>query len=147
MMRRNGAEERGRELLEWFVGYQQESPRTKFQMAVMLRSEERLIGNCGIRQRSIGASEADIGCGFDPDYWGNGYAAEAIAAILKFGFEELGLHRIWSSSIADNSPAARLVEGLGLRLEGRFRERVLINGDWYDELIHAILDHEWRARN
>lgn len=130
-----------------FLAWQQEEPRTKYQLAMVLQSGGRLngplIGNCGLRKPYIEATEAELGCELDPDYWGQGYAAEALRAMLRFGFGTMYLHRIWASCIAENSAALRLVERLGLRQEGRLREQCWMKGHWWDTVIYAMLEHEW----
>ena len=135
-----------REFVQAFVTQQSEKPRTRFQMAIVLKSNSQLIGNCGIRMGSADAHEADIGYELSPQHWGNGYATEAARAILHFGFTELGLHRIWSWCIADNLGSARVLEKLGMRPEGRLREKEHFKGRWWDTLLFAILDQEWRAQ-
>lgn len=134
------------EFVHMFLAQQREQPRTKFQLAVVLRSTGQLIGTCGIRMERADAHEADIGYELSPLHWGRGYATEAAGAIVKFGFGELGLHRIWSWCIADNAGSARVLEKLGMRLEGRLREKEYFKGRWWDTLLFAILDYEWRAQ-
>jgi RimJ/RimL family protein N-acetyltransferase len=130
-----------------FLAWQQEEPRTKYQLAIVLQTDERvsgpLIGTCGLRKPYIEATEAEIGCELDPDYWGQGYAAEALRAMLRFGFGDLHLHRIWASCIAENRAALHLVERLGMRQEGRLREQCWMKGRWWDTVIYALLEHEW----
>jgi ribosomal-protein-alanine N-acetyltransferase len=133
------------EFVHMFIAQQKERPRARFQLAVALKSDPRLIGNCGIRMESPGACEADIGYELAPSHWGRGYATEAARAIVHFGFAELGLHRIWSRCIADNVASARVLEKLGMRLEGRLREHEYFKGRWWDVLLFAILDYEWPA--
>jgi RimJ/RimL family protein N-acetyltransferase len=64
--------------------------------------------------------------------------------MLVFGFERLGLHRIWAQCVADNTASAHVLEKLGLRREGHFREHVYFKGRWWDSLVYAIVDCEWR---
>ena len=92
-----------------------------------------------------GAVQGDLGYDLAPRYWGRGYATEAARAIVRFGFEELGLHRIWSWCIADNVASARVMEKVGMRLEGRQRDKERFKGRWWDRLLYAILEDEWRA--
>jgi [ribosomal protein S5]-alanine N-acetyltransferase len=82
------------EFIQEFIAQQQVRPRIKFQLAVVLKSSGELIGNCGIRQDSADAHEADIGYELSPQHWGHGYATEAARAILAFGFTDLQLHRV-----------------------------------------------------
>jgi ribosomal-protein-alanine N-acetyltransferase len=97
-----------------FLGWQDEAPRTRFQLAIETRAEHRLIGNCGVRLAAPGARVADIGYELAPDEWGHGYATEAARAIVAFGFDTLGLHRIAASCVADNAASAHVLEKLGL---------------------------------
>lgn len=130
------------EFVQMFIGQQKEQPRTKFQLAVVLKEENRLIGNCGIRVNDPEMREANIGYELNTQYWGQGYATEAAQAILKFGFEELRMHRIWSWCVAQNLASVRVLEKIGMRREGHLREKELIKGKWYDNFLYAILDHE-----
>jgi RimJ/RimL family protein N-acetyltransferase len=134
------------EFVQVFLAQQQERPRTKYQLAVTLRSAQQLIGTCGIRMASADAHEGDIGYELSPKHWGQGHATEAAQAIVRFGFTELGLHRIWSWCIADNVGSARVLERLGMRREGRLRDKEHFKGRWWDMLLFAILDHEWRSQ-
>jgi RimJ/RimL family protein N-acetyltransferase len=134
------------EFVGMFLAHQQTQPRIKFQLAVTLKSDNRLIGNCGIRMKSAFAHEADIGYELAPQHWGKGYATEAARAVVHFGFTELHLHRVSSWCVADNVGSARVLEKLGMRLEGRLRENEYYKGRWWDTLLYAILESEWRAQ-
>jgi len=131
--------------VQMFIEQQAEQPRRKFQLAVVLKANGQLIGNCGIRQASAGAHEADIGYELSPAHWGHGYATEAARAIVQFGFAELKVHRIWAWCIADNMASARVLERLGLKLEGRLREKEYFKGRWWDTLMYGILENEWHG--
>lgn len=131
--------------VQMFIEQQTERPRRKFQLAVVLKSSGQLIGNCGIRQTSAGAREADIGYELAPDHWGCGYATEAARAIVRFGFEELKVHRIWAWCIADNVASSHVLEKIGLKLEGRLREKEYFKDRWWDTLMYAILEEEWKG--
>jgi RimJ/RimL family protein N-acetyltransferase len=133
-----------RELVGMFVAAQAEQPRYKRQLAVVRNDDGQLIGNCGIRVNNPEQGEANIGYELNPAHWGNGYATEAATAIVRFGFEELGLHRIWAECVADNTASAHVLEKLGMRREAHFREHQYFRDRWWDTFIYAILSHEWR---
>ena len=135
-----------REFVQMFLDHQQEEPRVKFQLAAVLKESGQLIGNCGIRMRSAGAYEADIGYEFDPQHWGQGYATEAARTVVKWGFAQLRLHRISSWCIADNAGSARVLEKLGMQQEGLLRQNEYFKDRWWDTRLYAILEHEWRAQ-
>ncbi len=134
-----------RAFVQMLIDQQKEQPRTKFQLALVLKTKKQLIGNCGIRVNDPDQREANIGYEVNSRYWGQGYATEAARTILRFGFEELGMHRVWSWCMAENVASARVLEKIGMRFEGRLREKEFFKGRWHDHLLYAILDHESRA--
>jgi [ribosomal protein S5]-alanine N-acetyltransferase len=133
--------------LRMLIGFQHETPRSKFQFAVVLPENGQLIGNCGMRVRDPVLRAGDIGYEFDPLFWGHGYATEVAHAMLAFGFAELGMHRIAAICVADNVASAHVLEKIGMRQEARFREHEWFKGRWWDTLVYAILDHEWREQH
>ncbi len=136
-----------RAFVQGIIEEQSRRPRTTYQFAIELGENGRLIGNVGIRlgKRQPEARQADLGYELDPRYWGKGYANEAARAVVNFGFETLQVHRIWAECLAENQASARVLEKLGMRLEGRLREDEYFKGRWWDTLIYAILEDEWRA--
>ncbi len=138
-------QERVQELIGWFLDNQEQEPRIKFQLAVVLKSNNQLIGNCGVRMDEVNSVEANIGYELDPKHWNNGYATEAVRTTLDFGFKCFGVHRIWADCIAENTGSVHVLEKLGMKLEGRFREHKYFKDRWWDRLIHAIPADEWEA--
>ncbi len=128
--------------VQMFIDQQQDQPRTRFQLAVTLRQTGELIGNCGIRRASPAAHEAEIGYEIAPDHWGRGYAGEAVAEIVRFGFQTLGLRRITAWLVADNLASARVLEKNGFQLEGRLRDKEMYKGRYWDVLMYARLAGE-----
>lgn len=131
------------EFVGWFLDHQKQQPRFKFQLAIVLKSDNLLIGNCGIRKDSANAFQADIGYELDPSYWRRGYATEATHAIVDFGFSALSLHRVWAWCVADNIGSAHVMEKLGMQLEERLRENEYYKNRWWDTVMYAILFREW----
>lgn len=138
--------EKVQEFVQRQIDNQSQEPRTKFQLAVELVSRGILIGNCGIRKETPVSHQADIGYELAPNYWKQGYATEAARALVDLGFTKLKVHRIWANCVADNIRSRRVLEKLGMRLEGRLRENEYFKGRWWDTLIYAILEDEWRTR-
>ncbi|MCB0192055.1 MAG: GNAT family N-acetyltransferase [Anaerolineae bacterium] len=126
-------------LIEW----QNEQPRIKFQLAIELRSNQELLGSCGLRKTRDTAFEAELGYEIDPHHWGEGYATESVRAILKYGFDDLQLHRVFASIIADNLGSRRVVEKLGFTYEGQLRENRRFKDRWWDTCLYGLLKDEW----
>jgi RimJ/RimL family protein N-acetyltransferase len=116
-------------------------PRTVYDLAITL--EGRFIGRCGLKRKDDEPRVAELWYLLDPADQGNGYAVEAARALVRFGFEELGLHRIYADVDPRNLPSARLLERLGMRREGHFVKDIWIKGEWCDTVIYALLADEW----
>ena len=125
------------------LAHQEERPRYRYQLAIALKGDQRLIGNCGLRKEAPDSRVANIGYELNPDYWGRGYAGEATGRLVAYGFERLGLRRVWARTTSGNRASRRVLEKLGLRLEGRMRQHEYVNGMWDDRLIYGILANEW----
>lgn len=89
---------------------------------------------------------AYVGYWIDEALAGNSYTPEAVAVVLQFAFEELGLHRIQISIIPRNTASRRVVEKLGMRDEGLAERYLEINGVWEDHLRFAMTTEEWSLR-
>jgi RimJ/RimL family protein N-acetyltransferase len=87
----------------------------------------------------------EIGYIFDSRFRGRGYATEAARAMLRLGFEDLGLHRIVARIDERNDASVRVAARLGMRQEARLVENEFFKGEWSDEIDFAILAREWRA--
>ena len=130
--------------VQMFLDFQAAKPRTKYQLTVTLKETGQLIANCGLRLKVANALEADIGYEFSADHWGKGYATEAAQAMVNLGFTKFGLHRISADLVADNVGSARVLEKVGMKLEGRLRDAEYFKGRYWDTLLYAILEDEWR---
>ena len=122
------------------------SSRRAHDFAVVLKDGDRLIGACSLTDEGAEAKEAMLGYVYAREHWGNGYATEAAGAVLRFGFETLGLHRIYSTADVLNVASWRVMEKLGMQREGLLREHVLSKGRWRNSYLYGILEHEWRKQ-
>ncbi len=127
--------------LEWAA----ESPRKIFKLAITIPPDDRLRGRITLKINTAGDDEWMIGWSLHPDYWGKGYASEAARSALKYAFTVLKAHRVTAYCHADNSASIRVMEKIGMQLEGRLRERILLNGEWFDELVYGILSNDFHA--
>lgn len=114
-------------------------------LGVELAGTGELIGDVVLFWHSREHGGGEIGYVVHPGFAGHGYATEAAQALLRLGFEELGLHRIVARIDERNEPSARLARRLGMRQEARLVQNELFKGEWSTELDFAILASEWRA--
>jgi RimJ/RimL family protein N-acetyltransferase len=113
-------------------------------LGVELAATSQLVGDVMLRWTSTKNRSGEIGYVFDPAHQGRGYATEAVLAVLRLAFEELGLHRVIARIDARNGPSIALSERLGLRREAHLIENDWVRGEWTDEVNFAMLENEWR---
>ena len=87
------------------------------QFLVELKENGKPIGMCGLLKRDT-LPDVDIGFAFLPDYWSQGYALEAAAAVMNYGRETHGLRRIVAITSPDNDASMKLLGKLGFSFEG-----------------------------
>lgn len=119
-------------------------PGDTLSLAVVRKSDKRVVGQVALRWSDASAQQAELRFVLNAPYRGNGYATEAARAVIEFGFEQYRFHRVFARVDGRNVASARLLRGLGMRLEAHYREHALFQGEWDEELHFAILDREWR---
>lgn len=120
------------------------TPGTWFQFAVGLTSSAALIGDVALHALESEESQAELGFTFASARQGQGYATEAVQAVLQYAFEKLGMQQVWSRTDARNLRAQRLLERLGFRREPERDKRVWFKGEWATDIRYAQLESEWR---
>ena len=109
-----------------------------FQYAVELKAEGRLIGDIGVNLHE-NLRQAVLGFTLAPERQGQGYATEAVRAVLRDLFERHGLHRVSAECDARNLASARLLERVGFQQEGRRPANTWLKGEWTDDLLYGLL--------
>lgn len=138
-------EEETLDYINYTIEMQQQTPRKGFESAVVLKATGELIGGCGIHVSE--PSQGEIGYCLHRGYWGQGFAAEAAAGMIAYGFEHLGLHRIYATCRPDNIGSARVMQKAGMVYEGHIREHKRHKGKWHDSYQYSILENEYEGRS
>lgn len=136
-------EEQTQEFVARAIACRQDEPRRRFELAVIVKADGRLIGACSITVSDPDNRRGWIGYCYNREFWGQGYATEAARAIVGFGFEQLGLRRITATCDTENAASARVLKKAGMRREGLFREDERLRGKWRDTHSYAVLEGEW----
>src|SRR5215475_13440820 len=152
------------EVALWLTGrpasydvFEQEWTRSeRMDVTLVLELEGRVVGDVFLRvidawsQREVveeaRRTQAEIGWLVDPAYGGRGLATEAARELLRICFEELALRRVTAAAFAENAASVRVMEKIGMRIEGRgVREALHRDRGWVDGVSAAVLADEWRA--
>ena len=118
-----------------------------FDWAVVDKNSGRMIGTCGFAKLDQKHQIGEIGYVLNPSYHGRGYATEAASAVIRYGFEVLGLNRIEGRYMVENIASRRVMEHCGLVFEGVLRESMMIKGRFRDIGMCALLASDYRTRN
>lgn len=116
-------------------------------LAVTVPPSPTVIGELNLFLRSTVHRTGELGYVFHPAYQGHGYAPEAARAVMRVAFEEFRLRRVIARCDSRNAASWHVMEKLGMRREAHFVQNELFKGEWVDELVYAMLDHEWAARD
>ena len=138
------------DILERIAGQWSRTELTDEGQALTLGAEVaatgELAGDVILMWHSREHAGGEVGYVLNPALGGHGYATEAARAMLRLGFEDLGLRRIVARIDEDNEASAKLARRLGMRQEARLVQNEFFKGRWSNELDFAMLAEEWFAR-
>ena len=112
-------------------------------LAITLQTTGQVIGKCILFRHSKSNRRAEVGFVLNRKFWRRGLAFEAVAALIHLAFEDLGLHRLEADTDTANAASLHLLEKLGFRREGLFRERWYVYGQWQDSVMLGLLKTDW----
>jgi RimJ/RimL family protein N-acetyltransferase len=118
-------------------------PGEWFQIAIELKETSTLVGDCALKIEEHDERQAEIGYTLSRAYQRRGIASEAVSSVLEYAFGTLKLHRVIAIVDCENVASFTLLERLGLRREGHFRQNIWFKGKWGDEYLYAMLQEEW----
>lgn len=115
-----------------------------FDLAIELKTEKKVIGLISCVRKED--EQADVGYALNAKYRGQGFATEAVKAVMDYAFYVLKIHRIQADTGSHNCRAWELMERLGMRREGYFREAKRLEDGWIDVVVYGILADEWQKK-
>ena len=118
-----------------------------FDFAIEYRENSKMIGTCGFAAIDEANNSAEIGYVLSPDYWGKGIATEAVTAILRFAFCDIGFNRVEAHYMVENTASRKVMEKCGMTFEGIYRKKLFVKGSYRDIGVCSILSEEYFAKN
>jgi RimJ/RimL family protein N-acetyltransferase len=126
----------------WFESLLTDSSDIMF--AIEKRDSKEVIGCCGLTYINWKEGHGEISIYIGESKWQEkGYATDALQLLLKYGFCELRLHRIYAIIFEYNERSLKFFEKNRFELEGRHREARFWDGKFHDELVYGLLEHEY----
>lgn len=124
----------------------QDGPEEALSLAVIERASDRYIGGVALRPVGRNPEQLDIGYAFAPHAHGQGYATEAVAALVDEGFAKRGAERIIATVFVGNDASRHVAEKVGFVCEGVLRAAVRKRGRMLDKWMMAMVRADWEAR-
>ena len=106
--------------------------------AIEPKEAGRIAGLIRIGLDGDESRQGNVGYSLDPDFQGRGYATEALKEVVRLGFEDLGLRRIWATVDTRNEKSRGVLERAGFRREDRMSAHRTIRGAPADSYLYAI---------
>lgn len=106
-------------------------------------ADGRVIGSCGISDCIEGFQSVALGYVLNPAYQGRGYMAEAVRAVVRTCFQDLGVNRVEALCVTENQASAHVAQRCGLRLEGLLRQQVIIHGQFMDQQVWGLCAEDY----
>jgi [ribosomal protein S5]-alanine N-acetyltransferase len=131
------------EYLHGLIESQRETPRTRFELAVVEKTSEAVIGACDLSLIEHGV--VDLGYMLAQEHWGKGYATEISLRLLQAAFLELRAERVISTVDINNRASIRVLEKIGMRWEAVFRKHRRAKNRWWDCHLYVQPREVWEA--
>lgn len=120
--------------------------KTKYTFAIENRKNHTFMGMFGFNLDREKYQSGEIWYKLRPEFWGQGYATEAVELVIGFGFNDLKLHRIHAGCAVENIGSIRVLEKIGMRQEGRALKTLPLKTGWSDHFNYALLRDEYKNR-
>ena len=131
-----------RQYISWLL--RSEKRGEYFTWGIELKSSGKLIGTVSLPSIDKDYKVAEIGYGIIDSYWGNGYASEAIKAIMEYGFCTVGFICINAKIMKENSASVRVASAVGMQCDGLLRNGVYCKGKAHDVYVFSMLDTDYK---
>lgn len=129
---------------EWISKHQAEFEKgEQVTFAITHREEKYLIGAIGLSGISQEHETAEVGYWIGKPYWNQGFCTEATAAVLKYAFDVLKLHRVYARHFRRNPASGRVMQKAGMKYEGCLRQHFKKWGNFEDSELYGILREEF----
>ena len=132
--------EETKSIIEPWIAQMDKETIQVFTFAIEETSNGEFIGLFGLTIGSPKYRMAEVWYKILPKFWGKGIATEVLSRVIRFGFEELKLHRIEAGVAVENIGSIRVLEKVGMTKEGRGRKIIPLKTGWSDNFKFSILD-------
>lgn len=116
--------------------------KKNFTFAIREKENPKLIGAIGIHLDKVHL-KAEIGYWIGKEFWNKGFVSEAVREIIRFGFQDLGLNKIYATHFPHNPASGKIMQNCGMKLEATLKQEYFKNGKPLDVLKYSVLKQDF----
>jgi ribosomal-protein-alanine N-acetyltransferase len=132
--------------LSWINQHEEKAAeKGSFTFAVVLKLTDELLGTLTFRIDKED-NKAELGYWFGVPNWGNGYCTEAAERLVEYGFETLGLNKIWAAAMTKNMASIKVIQKLGFEHEGTFKQDAFKFGNYENMEYYGLLKENYKQK-
>ena len=128
---------------EWIRTHQEKFELGEYICFAITHREQGFLVGCIDLAITAKHDRGELGYWIGKPYWNNGYCTEAAQAVIRFGFEVMGLNRISAPHFARNPASGRVMQKVGMTYEGCLRQEYRKWGRYEDMVWYGILRSEY----
>ena len=138
-------EDTQKHISQW-LRYFEETAANSALFAIVLKDSSEVIGTIDFAETDKEARSAEVGYQLGKAWWGQGYATEALRALIKYCFERVKLNRLWASYDSRNPASGKVLQKAAMKYEGTLRQCKVRRGELSDSVRYAILAEEYFSK-
>ncbi len=119
--------------------FHRRTKRLGIRWVIVSKEGSGFVGSIGLNHIYAPAKRASVGYELHRSSWGQGYATEALAAVVEFAHQRLGLHRVEASVVPENAASLRVLQKAGFQREGVLRALGFFGGAFQDLVVCSRL--------
>jgi len=136
------------EAKKWFEPSSGQGMKDFVVFTIYHKKDKKPIGDVGLNRINWLNRNANIFWTIgEKEYWGRGIAVEASKLLIKYGFTELNLHKIYAGIFTPNSRSLRAAEKIGFKKEAVLKEDLYVDGKYIDTHVFTLLKKDWMEEN
>lgn len=115
-----------------------------YRWTICLKEPNISIGQIAFYSLDSKNQRADVEYCIGQSYWGNGYAPEALKAVIEYAFKHVCLNRVQAFHRSRNGSSGKVLQKAGMKYEGTLKQYLIHNGEFDDCIMYAIIRNEWK---
>ncbi|MHA6250500.1 GNAT family N-acetyltransferase [Oceanobacillus sp. CAU 1775] len=131
---------------DWIKNHPQMIQNGIFPFAIIIKSDDILIGTMTIRVNDT-HKKGELAYWVGKEYWRNGYATEAAKEVVRYGFNQLKLNRIWAKAMTKNPASTKVMLNIGMKKEGVLKQDIIKSGVFEDSEIYGLTKSDYKKHH